>query len=288
MAFHSAQAQALLLKSEKTNYRTGDSFQVTLSIDTGGQPINTVAGKIIVPPDKFQIIDIRSGISILSLWIEKPTADHRKGEISFSGGVPGGYGGSNGPIFNFGILAKKAGLAAIDLRDVQILLNDGSATELTGLTLGKLTLSISEGGVSPAEVYTPSLDNIPPESFVPLVSRQLSIADNKYFISFSAVDKDSGIDYYEVREEPIILNWFTGLGSVSWTKADSPYVLKRQFWAYKILVRAYDQSGNYTEGTVIKPPHPYFVWILMIICGLASILALRRFKKFQWVQKNTQ
>ncbi len=275
-----ADAATLYLNSSKTSYRVGDSFQVSLGINTEGKSINTISGKVVVPLDKFQIADLRYGNSILTLWVDRPAIDYAAGTIAFGGGVPGGYGGSSGPILNFVLKAKKTGSAVVGLKDMEVLLNDGMGTPLTGLVLGKLNLSIAEAlpapvpapkETAPAEAPVVALDTIAPESFIPLIGRDPSVADNRYFISFSAVDKDSGIDYYEVREEPLLLNWLTDQFSTAWVRTDSPYVLKHQLWINKVIVRAYDRSRNSTEGFALKPLHPYLLAALVIILmALAS------------------
>ncbi|MDP3764757.1 MAG: cohesin domain-containing protein, partial [bacterium] len=253
-----AEAQGLILKSLKTTYNAGDSFSVSLSLDTKGQSVNTLSGKIQVPTSNLQILDVRYGSSIISLWVERPKIDS-SGNITFVGGIPGGFSGSNGPILTFGVRAKSEGQAAINIKDIKILLNDGKGTELAGATSGILKLIISKALPKPAqeeepkEAYIPPPDTVPPESFIPLVSSHPTIGDNKYFVSFFAVDKDSGVAKYEIVESPLILSLFTKRFDASPLTAETPYILKGQFWAYKITVRAYDQAGNFTDSFVIKP-----------------------------------
>lgn len=270
-------AQSLSLTSAKNTYFKGDSFQVSLSINTAGQTINTIEGVISVPLDKFQILETRYGNSIISLWVERPKIDSGKGIISFTGGIPGGFGGSNGPILSFTLKAKQTGSGQISLKDIKVLLNDGQGTELKNISLKTLTLTIKEPlpvpeeEEKPVEVYLPPADTIPPESFYPLVSRNASVADNKYFVSFFAVDKDSGISHYEIAEKPLILSYITSKFDKSATAGESPYVLKGQLWAYKVIVRAYDQAGNYREGTAVKNLHPIIIWILIILLVIISV-----------------
>ncbi|MDP3784523.1 MAG: hypothetical protein Q8R12_00355, partial [bacterium] len=49
------------------------------------------------------------------------------------------------------------------------------------------------------------------------------------------------------------------------------YILKGQFWAYKITVRAYDQAGNFTDSFVIKPLSAKVVVALVLLLLIASI-----------------
>lgn len=309
----SIHAQSLSLKSVKQEYRVGDSFAVSLSINTDGKPINTVSGTIAVPPDLLPIIDVRSGNSIISLWVERPQEDAARGTITFTGGVPGGFNGSDGPILSFGVRAARAGVATIDLRDFRVLLNDGEGTEVP-VSLKPLTITIKEAAskplppppkkgeevlpppmpppsVEPQEVYQPAPDTVPPEPFTPLVSQHPSVADNKFFVSFFAVDKDSGISHYEIREEPLVVSWFTDLFSADWMQGESPFILRNQLWMNRVRVRAYDNANNVIESAVVKPLDPIIIWILVIVLIViiaALMIYISRLRRERNVRKNSK
>ena len=285
-----AGAQTLLLKSPKATYQAGDSFQVTLSINTEGKQINTIAGKILVPPSKLQILDTRYGSSILTLWVERPKINVSAGTISFAGGLPGGFSGSSGPILSFGVKAKSEGVAEIKLSDFTILLNDGLGTEIKNIGLGALKLTIQKAAplkaptVKPAEPPKPKEeyilppDTTPPESFIPIVSRHPTVADNKYFVSFSAVDKDSGVAYYEIRERPRIITRITAKFDKGPEKVEPPYILKIQHWPTEVVIKAHDQAGNFTESSAKKPPSALLaslgiVLLLILTAGFTYLLS---------------
>ena len=278
-------AQSLSLTSAKNSYNVGDSFSVSLSINTGGNIINTISGTIRVPTDKFQILETRYGNSIISLWVERPTINSGAGTIIFAGGVPGGFSGSSGPILSFVLKAKKTGTSAVSLEGIKVLLNDGLGTELKNVNLKTLSLTIKEPAPLPKiekekekeepkveEVYIPAPDTIPPENFFPMVSKNQAVADNKYFVSFFAVDKDTGVSRYEITEKPLILTYFTSKFDKPPQAGESPYVLRGQWWAYKVIVRAYDQAGNYTDGTALKPFHPLLILIFALIAVILAII----------------
>jgi hypothetical protein len=212
-----------------------------------------------------------------------------KGSISFTGGVPGGFGGSDGPILSFSLKAKESGSGSLSLQGVKVLLNDGQGTELKNITLSKLSLTIKDAPPTtspsapeekekPVEVNLPTPDTTPPESFIPLVSRNPSVAENKYFVSFFAVDKDSGVSRYEIAEKPLILSLLTSKFDKPWASGESPYVLRGQFWAYKVVVRAYDQEGNFTEGTTPKPFHPMLLLVLVLIL-IILVISIKWYNK---------
>lgn len=276
-----ASAQSLLLKAPKTTYNVGDSFQVSLNINTEGKSINTLSGKIQLPTSKLQILDVRYGNSIISLWVERPKADASAGTITFTGGVPGGFSGSAGPILSFGVKARAEGSASINLSDIKVLLNDGLGTEAAAKN-GSLALSIKKAtppspkaDVGAKEEYVPPPDTTPPESFIPMISRHPTVADNKYFVSFFAVDKDSGISYYEIHEKPLIVTRITAKFDTKTERVESPYVLRGQYWTYKVVVRACDQAGNCIEGYAIKPLSPAIEAAFVLALVLIAIFITR-------------
>ena len=295
-----ANAQSLILKAPKAAYSVGDSFQVSLSIDTKGQVINTLSGTIKIPTSYLQIIDIRYGNSIVSLWVERPAINAAAGTITFTGGVPGGFSGSAGPILSFGVRAKKAGAAAISFGDIKVLLNDGLGTELKNISLSALNLTIKEAPLPspkpkpgaptpppppPKAEYIPPPDTVPPEDFIPVVSRHPTVADNKYFVSFFAVDKDSGVSRYEIIESPFILSWLTKQFDASPAVADTPYILQGQYWAYNVLVRACDQAENCKEAYAGKPFHPYLINVFVLILLAVVALTMRHIYKPRKLKK---
>lgn len=165
----------------------------------------------------------------------------------------------------------------ISLKDVHVLLNDGSGGELQGLRTTPLTLNITK-----ATAVTPPSQNIPkeeksinlpdtisPESFIPMISHHPSIANDAYFVAFSAVDKDSGVAKYEVQETPKIIGLVTDKFSTQWSEAVSPYVLHFQSWGSKVEVRATDGAGNSIISSADKPfgtiPISLFVLFLIFI-----------------------
>ena len=274
-----AGAQSLNLTAPKSTL--GDYFQVTLSINTKNKSINTISGKIRVSADKLRITEVRYGNSIINLWVERPNLNALAGTITFAGGIPGGYNGSSGPILTFFAAARASGNASVTLEDVSVLLNDGFGTVVSDVTLGRLDLAVNllppapkktepEKEPEEAPVLAPVIlpDNVPPEDFTPVISRHPSVENNKYFVSFFAVDKDSGISRYEASEKPWPLFYLTSRFDWPWIQVESPYIAKHQYWPHKIIVRAYDQAGNYKDAEVSKPIHPVLAWIFVFLWTL--------------------
>src|SRR5690606_16980494 len=96
-------------------------------------------------------------------------------------------------------------------------------------------------------------DTIPPEKFTIYLERTPNAFSNDYYIVFNTTDKQSGIDHYEVIEEPLedqmLFTW--GAATAPWVKARSPYMLKDQSLNSTIRVRAIDKAGNEYIATLI-------------------------------------
>lgn len=306
-------AQALLISTTKSNYEADDSILVTVSVNTGGQPINTIGGEVDFSPLAVQIGDIRYGNSIVSLWVEKPTVNSGAGVIKFTGGIPGGFNG-NGTIFTFVAKPRVSGSAVFSLKDVHVLLNNGTGEELAGVKTAPITLMIvpdsapkkpvikidvnttnsdSSGNVNgtvsatttttttttvATEEIKPVIppDVIAPETFVPMVGHHPSINDDYYFVSFFAVDKDSGIAKYEIREIPIPLSFFGDTFATSWIEARSPQVLSYQKWGAAVQIKAYDQAGNFAISSVYKPFSDGMFGVLLSMTLLFIVFVTRR------------
>jgi len=129
------------------------------------------------------------------------------------------------------------------------------------------------------EELDPQTDHQLPETFTPLVGQNADIFGGKYFVVFSTVDKDSGIDHCEVAESKS-----KNPREDSWVRAESPYLLTDQTLTSYIIVKAVDKAGNYRTETIrFGNPQtfyqsPLFWFIIIIVFSILLILA-RKFKK---------
>ena len=88
-----AKAATLYLLPQSQTIYQGDSFLVTVWVDTEGEDINAIEGYLSFSQDELEIIDIGKGGSILKLWPKEPSYSNQTGEISFIGGIPTGFQG---------------------------------------------------------------------------------------------------------------------------------------------------------------------------------------------------
>jgi hypothetical protein len=239
--------------------------------------INAAQVSINFPSDILELKDFNSGESFLTIWVQKPDQSslaevNSAGKIVFSGGIPGGYCGvipgdpGDSNILGSLIFTSKKPIifhkAKIDFNsDTTAYLNDGSGTEVPINTQGTV-LQIDESIATKSDVWAEQLaaDKVPPEPFVIEIDNSLGVAEGKYFVVFSTVDKQTGVDHYEIMEtrpqnlqgknenafEQFIHQIFKTEESLPaiWIKASSPYILKDQSLKSVIKVKAVDRAGN--------------------------------------------
>lgn len=132
------------------------------------------------------------------------------------------------------------------------------------------------------------IDTIPPEPFELKLSQISSVFEGQYFLSFAATDKTSGIDYYEVKEQPRIL----GIARAgSWQKADSPYLLTDQSLRSIIKVRAVDKASNEKIMEIVPSYKPsvldiLFLTVLLTVGILIWIFFKKKKKKQDQIKTN--
>ncbi len=263
-------AQTVSIISDQNSYNIGDSFLVMVKLNSLGQSVNTIGGTVIVPADIFTVSNIETGKSFISLWVDKPV--YIDGKIHFSGGLPGGYSGSDGVIFTFVVRIKQDINTEISLIDFEAFLNDGKGTAVSGLVLNALKLNLNNNSTTTSD-YRSDIDNIPPEKFQVVIDRDISIENNKYFVSFFATDKGTGVSRYEVEEVPWIISLF-GYKKI-WPDVKNLQVLEYQNWLSTIHVRAYDAVDNMTEETVVNCSY-YIYYILALLISMFVIFNLKR------------
>jgi len=118
-------------------------------------------------------------------------------------------------------------------------------------------------------VYRVKIDQTAPEDFIPVITASPDTAGGQQFMSFSTVDKTSGISHYEIETWPFV-----------WKKISSPHLVTKPWLRSKFQLRAYDLAGNYREIKIaIQPIIPPYAWGL-IIAGLAVLSIL--LKKQIW------
>lgn len=264
---------------EKKDVLRGEVFLQKILIDTEGEEINALEAEIKYPKDYLKVENISTGGSILKLWPKSPEA--KEGKIEFIGGAPGGYKGKDGLliIIAFRVISKENTDLILEVSDrSKIFLNDGKGTMVKKVSFGFSKIKVFKN-ISEKNEWEEFLkkDKNPPEPFEIKLSRSPYIFDNKYFISFFAFDKESGIDYYkvaEVREEGRLKKEEI-IKKASWKMAKSPYLLEDQTLKSYILVKAVDKAGN-ERIEILEPKRGNIcfvgVFVVLILVGAAVIM----------------
>ncbi|MBU2539957.1 hypothetical protein KJ786_02250 [Patescibacteria group bacterium] len=249
---------------------TGQETTIILGINTENQNINAVELNLKFSNDDFLIKNINDGNSIINFWVERPKFSNEQGEVSFSGIIAGGYSDKDGGLIKIDLIANREGEKEFSVQNAKVLLNDGQGTEAK-LTANSLKLSVV-GAVEPSMDTKPLIikDNDSPESFLPQVAQDPNVFDGKYFLVFTAQDKNSGIDHYEIKEKRVFEILGLKIGVAKWIEVESPYILKDQKLKRYIYVKAIDRAGNERIETLL-PQTPavwyekYLIWSILII-----------------------
>jgi hypothetical protein len=266
---------------EKEIYE-GDVFLVNLKISTPDKPINVVDGTILYDSNKLEIKEVSTGNSVFTLWSKPPVFSNGDGTLSFVGGTPDGFQGENGEVLKIIFLAKKRGEAKIDFLDgFSVFLHDGKGTQVSpwvrSFSLNILTRPL-ETPVKDEWQDLLEKDKTPPEFVEAVIGQNPLIFNNQYFVSFYAIDKESGISYYEVKE-----------GERDFVRTESPYLLQDQSLKSTIQIKAVDKAGNekiitpklISVPTTKIPYKTYVILVIVVIMFTALILWLWRHRRMK-------
>ncbi|MDQ5954338.1 MAG: hypothetical protein QG583_266 [Patescibacteria group bacterium] len=260
---------AFIKVNTEDSISAGDTSIINIYLDTEGKNINSVDGVISLndkSSSKFEIKDISLANSVFSMWPRKPILENNR--ISFIGGVPGGVSGENLLLFKIILKVNEPGEFIISPNNVVAYLNDGLGTSLN-ITPKDSVVSI----LSPTEDSQDkwqeivSNDHTPPMSFEIILIQDENLYDGKKFISFEAIDNESGISHYEVKE-----------GIYPIVRAEMNYVLIDQKRKPDITVIAYDKAGNIQVSILKHKVNNYFIVFIVIIILFMHQL-IKRFRK---------
>ena len=122
-------------------YVAGKTFTVRVVVNTDGKPVNAAEGTLKFNPQELTVVSVDKSNSIFNLWVTEPTFSNSAGTITFSGGMPSGYTGSAGTIFNVTFRTTSASTARVSMTSGSVLANDGMGTNvLSGMNGGTFTI----------------------------------------------------------------------------------------------------------------------------------------------------
>lgn len=251
-------------------------YSVTVLIDTEGESVNTVEGSLAIDPALGAAIIASDSGSVITYWVNRPEWDSEKHVVNFSGAIPGGYSGK-GILFSV-VLPAFDGMPIANpfrLINAKVFRNDGLGTQ-SRVTLGSFVFGqASEPNVDMhGQLYLDDRkkDNEAPEEFAPRISQDDRVFDGKWFISFNTVDKQSGVDHYEIQETKT-----DRIDAGKWKTAESPYLLEDQNLNSYVFVIAIDRQGNERVIKVFpRNPLPWYKnsFEVLAVLAVASVVAV--------------
>jgi len=280
---------------EAKEIKKNEFIVVPIYLDTQFEEINAVEVYVNFS-NNLVFRDYLDGNSIITHWIEKPhfqSSDVRRPQIEFSGIIAGGISGSNLNLIELVFEAKETGIAKIEIdKKSKVLLNDGLGTKTKLIALSQSFKVLDVQGLSRSELALlreklKIRDSFPPEPFKIYLAKNKEIFNGKYYITFEAKDKQSGIAYYEISEKPINFIFLAkpDIENLSFKKAESPYVLEDQSLRSYVVVKAVDKAGN--ERVEILPPQRFLLYeeilmfavYLMILMGFIIFIIKYRYSR---------
>jgi hypothetical protein len=268
------QAASLYMDPAFSSIGRGDDIAVSVRLDTNEaeeECVNAVDG-VIRYSEEVVPVDVSTGDSIFSVWVEQPKINKEERTITFAGGLPNGYCGRipgdpkltnnivklifRSPGFSIGSAGSGSTTAKIEFApETTAYLNDGFGTKAE-LALYGASIDLSDTpGASIQDSWREAVitDTTPPSEFSIEIERDTFAFDGDYFIVFNSIDKQTGIDQYQVMEEPLSKFWDFewGRADAPWVTARSPYVLEDQSLNSTIRVKAIDKAGNEYIATLV-------------------------------------
>ncbi len=273
----SVHASEILFQTPTQTLGVGDEFAVTVVLTRPDAQVNAITGDITFDDTTLSVVRVLSANSIVTGWVEAP---HVSGNaVVFSGIMPGGYTsvidattGKDlpGTIVTIIFRVEQAGVGTLQFTDVHLYGNDGLGTEIPAQSTAlRIAFSTEGSGRTVA-----SNDTITPETFTPTIMRDPNLYANKFVVVFATTDKQTGIDFYEVKE-----------GDLEWTRAVSPYLLVDQKIKGIVKVKAVDLAGNYyistaeTPSTSSKSVFLIPLFALFVVCVLVYRAVVRYHKE---------
>ena len=257
-------ARAAIISVQSDNaIAAGDTAIIDVYLDTEGEKVNVVDGSITfgdVVPVRF--VDLSVGGSPFTLWPRKPSLEANGKTISFVGGSPTSVQGSRVKIFSASVTPLAQGVLSVRQVSVTVFRADGLGSSIAA-TVGNNSIAIGAKRSHPKDYLGERLarDTEAPEKFSVEVSRDPSIAGGQRFLSFSSIDRESGIDYYTVIEK--------GYPEV---RTGETYVLLNQDGKIHATITAHDRAGN--VRTVVYRDRSTLRIVLAGVIAIAVILGL--------------
>ncbi len=147
------EAATLSLSPSTGVYTNGSLYTVKVLVNTSGKSVNAAEGTLIFNPKELSVVSVDRSGSIFNLWVAEPAYSNTAGTVSFSGGLPSGYSGSNGTVFTVTFKSIGSGPAKVNFSGGAVLANDGQGTNvLSAMNGGTYTIQAASAQPQAEEI----------------------------------------------------------------------------------------------------------------------------------------
>jgi hypothetical protein len=278
LGWHPAVASALSISSDLGSaavVNVGQPVQVAVElVNEDKRAINGLEATIAIPKRYFAFEDYWLGESLVTLWVQDPVVRETDSAyiVSLAGLIPGGTSQSGTLITLVLKPTQAARQASLGVYDPKIYLHSPTADVLEAPNQFLFVeIAPYDAGRAPQQEVVVA-DSVPPEEFFPVVGKSRALFGDDYFVMFQAIDRQTGIDRYEILET---VTYFENpeTEQVYFRPAENPMRLQDQTLGSYIYIRAFDRAGN--SRTVIIPPTVFVEksgWGRILWIGSAVVL----------------
>jgi hypothetical protein len=260
LGVYTVQASSFQLQSDTTSVYQNDTVTVTVSLDPEAESVNTIRVAVDFDSSLFSVKSVNANNSIVSSWIEPPTAD--TSAISFSGFMPNGFSGvqlqgsddtAPGELFSFTLEPTNSGVGAVSVTGMEAFSGRGQnvsvARDSVSIEVRSAQYITSQQTATSTETNPQtnptSTDDTPPQPFTPRIIQPSPGCGSPLFASFQTTDANSGIDQYEIA---ISQDKVGSTTDIEWQRVGSPYELTNAQANQWVTVKAVDKAGNERFG----------------------------------------
>lgn len=152
-----AAGASLYLAPSSGSFSLGETFSVTVYVNSSEQAMNAVSGAITFPKNNIEVTSISKNGSIISIWVQEPSFSNSSGIVNFEGIVLNpGFVGSGGKTITINFKVKNSGGASLIFTAGSILANDGLGTNIL-TSMGGATFTLGEAPTVTLPPEDPSL-----------------------------------------------------------------------------------------------------------------------------------
>jgi hypothetical protein len=150
---HAASAATIFVHSNINTVAIGDTFTVSVMIDSEGTNINAAQATVKFPAGVLEVADMDRSGSAFNFWLMGPSVSNSEGTVKFISGSTSGISGSSLNVLNIRFRVKGGGDPQVTLTEAAVSASDGSGSNVLNAMHGIRLVSASRNQVG---LITPS------------------------------------------------------------------------------------------------------------------------------------